>query len=258
MIGDDSSSREFCTVVESPFARECAKRKKLDSTLSMDEAVGCLEGEHCDALDTGVLISWIGASGYADDDEDLVRALLSDPPLHSTVCDGSVLDRELSTCLSQPWMFDDTEALALPLETDVSAVLETGDASAIMKKSRSLRDFVLVSENPKDVETPFVVEDVHHEKKDELARTPSSDQSSDGYFSQGEQQGYVTVDNKHFKLACLAGYLKSLIEATYSSRHVASGVPCITPKSIEECLVPQGNAADDLARCFFDSTAIDR
>lgn len=58
------------------------------------------------------------------------------------------------------------------------------------------------------------------------------------------------VDPRLYKLASLAGYLRSMIQSTYSSRHVASGVPCISTKSIQACMMSCQDDADELEQCF--------
>lgn len=244
MIRRDLTSTGHRACDTSSFSREHSKRKKHDASLnvglSLQQSVGS---------DTPKTL--IASIGNANHDEDLVDVLLSAPSM--SIEDDFMLERELSRCLSQPWMFADddiTEAVIMPLNDEPRTDRE------IMKKVRSVGNFVLVSEDPKDMETPFLLSMPYDDDgKEQMTRSPSSDESTDGHFTQ-ETREIGPQASKHFKLACLAGYLKSLVEATYSSRHVASGVPCITPKSIEECLIPRSYAADDLVQCFFDGDKI--
>lgn len=62
------------------------------------------------------------------------------------------------------------------------------------------------------------------------------------------------VDPRLYKLASLAGYLRSMLQSTYSSRHVASGVPCISTKSIQACMMSCQDDADELEQCFSSSS----
>lgn len=246
MIRSDLTSTGHRVCDTSSFSREHSKRKKHDASLNV--GLPLLQSVGSDNVTPEALIASIGNANH---DEDLVDVLLSAPSM--TVEDDFMLERELSRCLSQPWMFaddDTTEAVIMPRNDKPRTGRE------IMKKVRSIGNFVLVSEDPKDMETPFLLSMPYvDDGKEQMTRSPSSDESTDGHFTQ-ETREIGPQASKHFKLACLAGYLKSLVEATYSSRHVASGVPCITPKSIEECLIPRSYAADDLVQCFFDGDKI--
>lgn len=225
------------------LSREHAKRKKHESCAHgmMFQPVGSRSD-----VDTGVLIASVELGGQASNEDDLVNVLLSEPCMKSTMNDGFLSERELSATLSDvAWMFEKEP------EVGIVPCSQPGDADrqeqAIMKRARSIGNFVIISEDPNDMKTPFVVDTC------DGRGTLSSDESSDDIFS---QEQHAIQNSKQFKLVCLAGYLKSLIQTASSSRHVASGVPCITPKSIEECLVPRKDAADDLVQCFFDSAAI--
>jgi len=194
-------------------------------------------------------------NGNTSNDEDLVNALLYPLSLKSNGNDDDIfLERELSRCLSFPWMFEEeSDGACMPCMNDTTDEIQ--NEGVIMKRVRSTGNFILISEDPTDMKTPFLVQQEAADGQGKMIRSPSSDESSDDYFSQ-EQQEIERMCTKRFKLVCLAGYMKSLVTTTYSSRHVASGVPCITPTSIEECLAPRKYAADDLVQRFFDSARI--
>ncbi len=233
---------------EYSFSRDIVKRKKRDG--SCLDLVGLapppLESGDVDLLMMGTL------GGPANTDEDLVNVLLSAPSLKTAMNDDFHSDDgELSRCMSVPWVLDDE--VLLPCLDDMQKT-----EVAIIKRDRSTGNFVLISEDPNDMKTPFVGQQdaAVADRKGDMTWSPSSDESSDDCFSGEHLDMAMEYSKKQFKLACLAGYLKSLMATTNSSRHVASGVPCITPRSIEECLVPRRYAADDLAQCFFDVARI--
>lgn len=58
------------------------------------------------------------------------------------------------------------------------------------------------------------------------------------------------VDEGRFKLVSLLGYRRSLELASAGSRHVASGVPFMSPDAIQHCLVRKPDIVQELMRCF--------
>lgn len=81
----------------------------------------------------------------------------------------------------------------------------------------------------------------------------SSDNSTSAHQS---VEGSVEVDARMFRWACVAGYLRSMISSTYSSRHVSSGVPYISSKAIDACLNGElVGDAEALEQCFCSSSA---
>lgn len=226
------------------FSRDHAKRTKCDTT-SCDDV-----GLASQSLVDPEAFMVVGGGGTANTDEDLVNVLLSAPSLKTNTSDDFLLETEPSGCMSLPWMPGD--GVLMPGMDDMQQT-----DTAIMKRVRSTGNFILISEDPNDMVTPFLVNhDAVTDRKGEMTCSPSSDGSSDDCFVQEKHGIALENSRKQFKLACLAGYLKSLVATTSSSRHVASGVPCITPRSIEECLVPRKYAADDLVQCFFDGAKI--
>eukprot|EP00890_Picochlorum_soloecismus_P004777 jgi/Picsp_1/52/NSC_00052-R1_---NA--- len=101
------------------------------------------------------------------------------------------------------------------------------------------------------------IKDIGSEKNVLLAMGQKDSSSSDNSTSAHQSvEGSVEMDAQMFRWACVAGYLRSMINSTYSSRHVSSGVPYISSKAIDACLKGQlVGDAEALEQCFRNSSA---
>ena len=111
--------------------------------------------------------------------------------------------------------------------------------------------------NYNDCSSYVPVKDIGSEKTVLLTVGQKDSSSSDNSTSAHQSvEGAVEMDAQMFRWACVAGYLRSMINSTYSSRHVSSGVPYISSKAIDACLNGQlVGDAEALEQCFRNSSA---
>jgi hypothetical protein len=204
---------------------------------------------------------------------DLARLLLSSPSIDRG--DLRFLDDDvmLMNCLGGTYGETEFGSLCLddiplnPLDGDyyntVAVPEETNRIVAPLKRVRS---------NAR-MSNPIYVHAHHWNHDDELPKSPFtqitllpetkgdgeptsidlSDDSSHGNYRNSDESAEEpdqSMKQKQYKLACLAGFIRSMLHTASNSRRVASGYPYLSTRSINEYILPHTDPVDDLHQCF--------
>lgn len=227
---------------------------------------------------------------FDDGGDELVKQLLTSPSGGiGGMGDGLFVDgtydvyESFNDCLDGQLGDEEDAVLQLMMhQAGIGTSGPGGDNSNALKRVRSvnaamdapdgkINDGILVKNTENNMSSPFenqgvgVQIDCKTAVPAEMEARDASEDSSTGHcnvenlMSLDQSQHFACmpksvygedVDPRLYKLASLAGYLRSMLQSTYSSRHVASGVPCISTKSIQACMMSCQDDADELEQCF--------